>query len=253
MRYAWDQFDAYFGRERIGAARNALARPVLAWLARWDRETAHRVHHFVANSRFVAGRIHRYYNRQASVLYPPANVEFFTPTAAPPGPYFLVVSALVPYKRIDVAIRAAQRLGAPLKIVGTGPDRARLEALADGGVEFLGAVDDEALREAYRGARALILPAEEDFGIAPVESLASGRPVVALGRGGATETVIDGETGFLVDAPDPDAFAERMDAIDSTAFPPARLAAHARRFSTAHFESGFMALLDEHVTAATAC
>src|SRR5581483_592118 len=137
MRYAWDQFDAYFGPARVGRLRSALLRPVLASLARWDRATAGRVHHYVANSRYVAARIARYYNRRASVLYPPVNVGFFTPAAAPRSAYFLVVSALVPYKRLEVAIAAAARLGASLKIVGTGPELARLSAAPGPEVDIL--------------------------------------------------------------------------------------------------------------------
>src|SRR5262245_65075668 len=129
MRYAWDQFDSYFGPQRVGPLASALYRPVLAWLARWDAATANRVHAFVANSRYVADRIGRYYNRPASVLHPPVDTGFFTPGTAPAAgrsagqvePYFLIVSALVPYKRIEVAIAAARQLHAPLKIVGQGP------------------------------------------------------------------------------------------------------------------------------------
>ena len=113
MRYAWDQFEAYFGAERIGRAANAVARPVLAWLARWDRATASRVNRFLANSHYVAGRIERYYNRHATVLYPPVDTDFFTPGQTPAQAYFLVVSALLPYKRIEVAIAAAAKLRAP--------------------------------------------------------------------------------------------------------------------------------------------
>ncbi len=238
MRYAWDQFESYFGQERLGRMGSALARPVLAWLARWDRDTAHRVTHFVANSRFVAGRIGRYYNREASVLHPPVDTRFFAPGDGPPQPYFLVVSALVPYKRIDVAIRAAARLGVPLTIVGTGPDEARLRALAGPDTTFAGAVDAATLRTLYRRATALVLPAEEDFGIAPVEAMACGRPVVALGRGGATETVVPGTTGFLVDEPSADAFADAMVRVRDTAFDTQALVAHAETFSIDRFDDG---------------
>jgi glycosyltransferase involved in cell wall biosynthesis len=250
MRYAWDQFDAYFGRERIGTVGHALARPVMAWLARWDRDTAHRVHHFVANSRFVAGRIARYYNRPASVVHPPVDVEFFTPGPDPPASYFLVVSALVPYKRIDVAIHAAGRLQAPLKIVGTGPDLKRLSALAGPTVEFLGAVDDDTLRSLYRRAAAVVLPAEEDFGIAPVEAMACGRPVVALGRGGATETVVPGVTGLLVDDQTPDAFADALQDIGRRSFDSADLASRAAAFGVARFETAFRDLIAAQVAPA---
>jgi len=253
MRYGWDQFDAYFGPERLGPFGSALARPVLAWLARWDRDTASRVDRFVANSRFVAGRIDRYYNRRALVVPPPVDTEFFSPGLAAPGSYFLVVSALVPYKRIDVAIQAAALAGVPLKIVGSGPDLGRLRALAGPAVEFAGVLDGSALREAYRGAKALVLPAEEDFGIAPVEAMACGRPVIALGRGGAVETVEPGITGLLVDRATPDAFADAMRAIDRTPFEPDALVGHARPFGVARFERAFAAVVTEALTAAAAC
>lgn len=243
MRYAWDQFESYFGPERLGQTGSALARPVMAWLARWDRDTAHRVTHLVANSRFVAGRIGRYYNREASVLHPPVDTRFFTPGDGPPQPYFLVVSALVPYKRIEVAIRAAARLGVPLTIVGSGPDEARLRALAGPDTTFAGAVDAATLRDLYRGAAGLVLPAEEDFGIAPVEAMACGRPVVALGRGGATETVVPGATGVLVDEPSADAFADAMERVRHTAYDPQVLVAHAATFSIDRFEDGLRATL----------
>jgi glycosyltransferase involved in cell wall biosynthesis len=253
MRYAWDQFDAYFGPERLGAAGSALARPVLGWLARWDRATANRVDAFAANSRFVAGRIERYYNRQASVLYPPVDTQFFTPVSSPAQPYFLVVSALVPYKRLEIAIGAAQQLGVPLKIVGTGPDLARLQRIAGPTVELLGALDPDALREAYRHARALVMPGEEDFGIAPVESMACGRPVIALGRGGALETVVPGVTGRLVAEPTVEAFADAMRAMLAEDLDPAPMVAHASRFSVAAFEDGFTRLAAQTLAPSAAC
>jgi glycosyltransferase involved in cell wall biosynthesis len=253
MRYAWDQFDAYFGPARLGAAGSALARPVLGWLARWDRATANRVDAFAANSRFVAGRIGRYYNRQASVLYPPVDTQFFTPVSAPAQPYFLAVSALVPYKRLEIAIGAAQQLGVPLKIVGTGPDLARLQRIAGPTIAFLGALDPDALREAYRHARALVMPGEEDFGIAPVESMACGRPVIALGRGGALETVVPGVTGRLVAEPTVEAFADAMRAMLAEDLAPAPMVAHASRFSVAAFEDGVRRLLTQTLSAGAAC
>ena len=152
MRYAWDQFGAYFGPAEVGALRSRLLRPVMAGLARWDRATAGRVDSFVANSHYVAERIRRYYNRESTVVYPPVDTAFYGPSddrrAARSG--FLVVSALVPYKRLDVAIDACRRIGAPLTIVGTGPERARLEALAGSDVTFLGWRSNEEIRELYR-------------------------------------------------------------------------------------------------------
>lgn len=253
MRYAWDQFESYFGPDRLGRAGSAAARAVTGWLARWDRDTAHRVSHFVANSRFVAGRIGRYYNREASVLHPPVDTRFFTPGEGPPQPYFLVVSALVPYKRIDVAIRAAARLGVPLTVVGTGPDEARLRAMAGPAVTFRGGVDASTLRGLYRHTTALVLPAEEDFGIAPVEAMACGRPVVAFGRGGATETVVPGSTGVLVDTAGPEAFADAMDHVRRTHFDAGALAAHAAGFSLERFEEGLRSVLTCAIAAERPC
>ena len=243
MRYAWDQFPEYFGPERLGQTGSAAARHVVAGLARWYRDTAPRVHRFIANSAHVAGRIRRYYNRRASVLHPPVDTRFFTPGTSGPGDYFLVVSALVPYKRIDTAIRAANTLGVPLKIVGTGPDEARLKALPSDRVEFLGHVNDDTLRDLYRNARAFVMPGEEDFGIAPVESLACGRPVVALARGGVLETVENGQSGWLVE--DEAGFADALAAVSSLPLSPAELHERAEAFAVDRFDADMAALISE--------
>jgi glycosyltransferase involved in cell wall biosynthesis len=246
MRYAWDQFDQYFGPERLGRAGSALARPVLRRLARWDARTAGRVSRYVAISHYVAGRIGRYYNRQAAVVYPPVDTGFFTPDGRPAEGYALVVSALVPYKRIDLAIEAARLARVPLKIVGQGPERARLEAQAAGAeVEFLGFQPDEVVRDLYRGAEAVLLPGEEDFGIVPVEAQACGRPVVALGLGGARETVIDRVTGILVTDASPDAFADALMAVRQLPFNPDVARAHAEQFSRGRFAAEMTRLVDE--------
>jgi glycosyltransferase involved in cell wall biosynthesis len=250
MRYAWDQFDAYFGPERVGAFRSRwVYRPILARLARWDAATAGRVHRFVANSRYVAGRIRRYYNRQATVVYPPVDTAFYQPDATAPGSHFLIVSALVPYKRIEVAVDACARVGAPLRIVGDGPMRAELERRAPANVEFLGWREPGEIREEYRRAAAVLLPGEEDFGIVPVEAQACGRPVVALGRGGALETVIDGETGVLAAEANADSFAAALERAAATRFDVARLRAHAEHFARERHIAGMRAVIDETLRA----
>ena len=232
MRYAWDQFDAYFGPARVGTLKSRwLYRPVLARLARWDAATSARVDRFVAISRHVAGRIRRYYNREASIVYPPVDTSFYHPAAVSSGSHFLIVSALVPYKRVDLAVAACARLGARLRIVGTGPERARLEREAGSSVEFLGGLSDEEIRDEYRRALAVILPGEEDFGIAPVEAQACGRPVVALARGGALETVGDGDTGVLFPETDVDSLTSALDRVVRTRFDSDRLRRHAEQFS----------------------
>ena len=250
MRYAWDQFDAYFGPTRVGPFANRwVYRPILAQLARWDAATTHRVDRFVANSRYVAGRIRRYYNREATTVYPPADTAFFHPDATHSESHFLIVSALVPYKRIELAMAACDRVGAPLRIIGDGPGRADLERRASARVEFMGRASDEQIRDEYRRAAALLLPGEEDFGIVPVEAQACGRPVVALGRGGALETVIDGETGVVVPDATVDAFAAGLERFGGLRFDPMHARANAERFSRAHHMDGMRAVIAETLAA----
>ena len=243
MRYGWDQFDAYFGPERLGAVGSRLIRPVMARLARWDRDTADRVDRYVAISAYVASRIRRYYNREATVVYPPVDTDFFQPDASLPERFALVVSALVPYKRVDVAIAACRLAGVPLKIVGTGPERAHLEELANGTVEFLGRRTDEEIRSLYRRAAVTLLPGEEDFGIVPLEAQACGRPIVALGRGGALETVVPEATGILVEDPAPEAFADGIRRALDRRFDPAVIRRHAETFSRSRFGDEMEALV----------
>jgi hypothetical protein len=196
------------------------------------------VDRFLANSQYVAGRIARYYNREADVVYPPVDTDFFTPDGGPAGPSLLVVSALVPYKRIELAIEACQAIEAPLTIVGEGPELPRLRALAGPGTVFVGRADDDHLRELYRRAAALVLPGEEDFGMVPVEAQACGRPVVALGRGGALESVEPGVTGVLVPDASVTAFAEGLRAARRLTTSPDAIRRQALRFSTGRFETG---------------
>ena len=250
MRYAWDQFDAYFGPDRVGAlASRWLYRPVLARLARWDAATAGRVHRFVANSGHVAARIRRYYNRSATIVYPPVDTVFFAPASVPPERHFLIVSAFVPYKRLDIAIDACRRAGATLRIVGNGPDRARLEALAGAGVTFLGQLTDEQVRDEYRRALAVIMPGEEDFGIVPVEAQACGRPVVALARGGALETVTDGESGVFFSEPTAESLADALQRVGTMSFDSSRIRSSAERFSKERHACAMQDVIDDTLAA----
>jgi glycosyltransferase involved in cell wall biosynthesis len=246
MRYAWDQFDAYFGPQRLGRPRSWVMRRVMDRLARWDRETAGRPQRYVTNSQHVAGRIRRYYNRVATVVYPPVDTGFFSPDSAAPEPYALVVSALVPYKRLDLAIDACRLARMPLKVVGTGPDRAALERRAGtGDVTFLGRCTDEDIRTLYRRSTAVMLPGEEDFGIVPVEAQACGRPVVAYARGGALETVVPGETGVLVDEATPEAFAAGLRQTVDRQFDSVNIRRHAERFGRERFGDEMDAVIKE--------
>jgi glycosyltransferase involved in cell wall biosynthesis len=191
MRYAWQGRDTYLESWSDRPVRRLLARTLLSRLRRWDRATASRVSHFVAISETVRRRIARCYRRDSRVIQPPVNVEFYTPAAdeKPRGEAYLVVSALVPYKRIDHAVAACSQSGRQLIVIGEGPERSRLEAMAGSSVQFLGWQPDEVIREHYRRCRALLFPGDEDFGIVPIEALACAMPVIALGRGGVAETV----------------------------------------------------------------
>jgi glycosyltransferase involved in cell wall biosynthesis len=245
MRYAWDQFDAYFGPQRVGRIGNAMMRPLMARLARWDRETADRVDRYVAISHYVAGRIDRYYNRRAAVVYPPVDTAFFHPDDTAPERFGLVVSALVPYKRVDLAIDACALAGLPLTIVGEGPERPSLERRAAGRATFLGRLPIHDVRSLYRRAAVVLLPGEEDFGIVPLEAQACGRPVVALGRGGAVETVVPEQTGLLVAESSAEAFTEAIRAAVAHPFDSAVIRRHAERFGRQRFGDEMVALVRE--------
>ncbi len=251
MRYAWDQFDAYFGPERVGRLTSAALRPVMAHMARWDRRSSTRATRYLAISQYVAQRIRRYYDREATIVYPPVDTDFYRPDASVPGGHFLIVSALVPYKRVELAIEACRQLGAPLRIVGDGPERAMLERVAGKDVTFLGHIPDEDVRREYRAAAAVILPGEEDFGIVPVEAQACGRPVVALGLGGALETVIDGDTGVFAAEATPRSLADALDRVTRQRFDSTRIRAHAERFSTARYVHEFQSAVTETLSAPT--
>jgi glycosyltransferase involved in cell wall biosynthesis len=189
MRYAWDGREAYLEAWPGRSLKRKAAGALLDGIRRWDRRTAAGVTHFVAISDTIRDRISRCYDRTSRVIPPPVDADFYSPDLSPRDGGYLVVSALVPYKRIDQAIEACRRLGVPLTVIGEGPERAGLERLAGPGVRFLGWQSDESIRDHYRRARALLFPGEEDFGIVPVEAMATGCPVIALGRGGVAENV----------------------------------------------------------------
>ena len=243
MRYAWDQFDAYFGEGRVGTMKSRVLRPALNALARWDAATAGRVDRYVAISHHVASRIRRYYNREADVIYPPVDTGFFSPEdTVASGHFLLIVSALVPYKRIDLAIEASRLSNTPLRIIGSGPEHGALAAMiarTGADVQLLGALSDDEVRDHYRRASAVLLPGEEDFGIAPVEAQACGTPVIALARGGALETVVDGVTGVLVGAPPPPPPASGIARASGLTFDRAAIRAHAVTFDRAVFSRAF--------------
>jgi glycosyltransferase involved in cell wall biosynthesis len=242
MRYAWDQEHAYFPNRTGLKAR--LRSITLSALRAWDVSSAARVNHFVANSRFVARRIQSYYGRPAEVVHPPVDVEYFTPGAGREEGYCLTVSALAPYKKVEVAMAACEKLGLELRIVGEGPERERLEEMAGPRTRFLGNVDAEALRDLYRGALLFLQPGVEDFGIASVEALACGTPVVAVARGGILDVVDDGRHGVLYpDWEGPQALCEAIDKARRIGFNPLDLRERAESFSVTRFSDRIRSLL----------
>ena len=241
MRYAWLFHDEYLGGNPL---KKALARPLLAWLRHWDKQASPRVSRFVGISRHIQDRITRFYGREADVVYPPVDLARWTPDFAPPGDFDLIASALVPYKKIDLAIATYTRSGRYLKIVGTGTEYASLQAVAGTNIEFLGWQSDEALLALYRRCRLLVFPGEEDFGIVPLEAQACGRPVVAYGRGGALETVKAGVSGIFFDQQTPEALQAAVAECAEKTWDPTTIRAHAEGFSIQAFITGLAVSLD---------
>ena len=248
MRYIWNMFHDY--RERSGPVTRLLMPPLSHYLRTWDAISATRVHAFAANSRTVARRLHTYYRREATVIHPPVDTQAFAPVpAADRGDFYLMAGELVAYKRPDLAVEAFNRLRKPLVVAGGGEMLERLRAQAGPTVSVLGPQSFDDLRNLYARCRALVFPGEEDFGIVPVEAMASGRPVIAFGRGGATETVVDGCTGLFFDQQSPEAIAEAVAQCERTRFDPDIITAHARRFGTEVFKAGMGRFIAESLAA----
>ena len=242
MRYAWSFYGEYFGGNPLKAA---VYKPILAALRDWDRRASDRVHTFIGISRHVQDRIRRFYGRDSELVYPPVNTEFCTPGAAGHDGFDLVVSALVPYKRVDLAVRAYTRLGYPLKVIGTGTEHDTLRAAAGPNIEFLGWRDDAAVREHYRRCRLLVFPGEEDFGIVPLEAQACGKPVVAFGRGGALETVRAGETGVFFGAQSEAGLLGAVEEAAGHRWDAALIRRHAEQFAAPRFVSEMTNLIEK--------
>jgi glycosyltransferase involved in cell wall biosynthesis len=242
IRYVWDQRDTYLAPERSNALLRAVAPPLLDRLQAWDVASSAGVNRFVANSENVRRRIERYWRREASVVYPPVAVERFEPRAERED-FYLIVSALVPYKRLDVAIDACRRLGRRLVIIGTGPDLTWLRDRAAGSARFTGWLPDDEVADLMSRCRALIMPGVEDFGIVPVEAQAAGAPVIALGEGGALETVVGGgddatATGVFFAQPTAAALADAIRALEARRFDPEVCHDNALRFTRERFLEG---------------
>jgi glycosyltransferase involved in cell wall biosynthesis len=257
MRYVWDMYDTYFGSDSSWLARTGM----FFWrkyLQTWDLRSSERVDFFCANSENVADKIEKLYGRDATVVHPPVDVERFY-VVGEQAPYYLLVSALVPYKKIDIAIGAFNKLKAPLKIVGDGPLREKLEAMAGPNIDFLGWVDDTQLARLYAECQALIFPGEEDFGIVPLEAQASGRPVIAYGKGGVLETVVPLNFGHTLPTVMPTGIYFHEVAAESLIeavrrfrenihrFEPVAIRQHASRFSRERFKTQMREYLDSRL------
>lgn len=249
-RFLW-MYESYRQREGLGKAADAALRPALAALRQWDRLAADRVDHFIAISRVVQARIRKFYGRDSAIIYPPVDVQRFTPSARPPGDYYLAGGRLIPYKRVDLAVEAFNQLDRPLLVFGDGRDRAELQAKAGRNITFLGRVSWDRLVDLFQHCRAFVFPGLEDFGIAPLEAQAAGRPVIAYAGGGALDTVVDGQTGLLFHQQSVAALVEAVQTFETLAISPAACRANAERFAVERFRRDLLdyveARVDEHM------
>jgi glycosyltransferase involved in cell wall biosynthesis len=247
MRYVWEMYDEYFGPGRAGLFTRTAMSYVAPRLRRWDVAASDRVSAFIANSHNVAERIRQYYKRSADVICPPVDADRFSLSEGDDG-YYLIVSALVPYKRVDLAIETFRQTRERLLIVGTGPELKRLQPLAPANVEFLGWQAGAELARLYARCRALIFPGIEDFGIVPLEAMASGKPVVAFGQGGALETVVEDPqhgTGVFFYDQTPDAMKEAMRKLGAMKLNPRHIRAHAERFDRKIFKETYRKYVEQ--------
>jgi glycosyltransferase involved in cell wall biosynthesis len=261
-RYVWD-YEGYAQREGFGRWLGTAIKPLLRWLQRWDFQAAYPpptppfnpplregtgggrgVHHFIAISREIQARIKKYYQRDSVIIYPPVDVERFHPVDRPAGDYYLIVSRLIPYKRIDLAVAALSRLKRRLVVVGEGRDRPQLEALAGPTVEFKGRLPWAEVTALMANCRAFIFPGFEDFGISPLEAQAAGRPVIAFARGGALDTVIEGETGLFFHEQSVEALVAAIERFEQSVFDPAAARTNAERFSNERFRQELTAFIE---------
>ncbi len=234
-RYIWDDSHRYVREFSRSAFFQKFAPIALSYIRLWDYYASQRVDTYVTLSHYVARRIYKYYGRKAEVIYPPVNTGHFKMSNTFSSDYYLVVARLVPYKRVDVAIEACEKLGRPLKIVGSGPELSMLRSKAGRYTEFLGFVNDDTLCELYQGAKALLFPQEEDFGITPLEAAACGKPTIAFGAGGALETIIPGVTGLLFDRQNAVSLQTAIEAAEKIQWDSLIIHRHAQQFSDEQF------------------
>jgi glycosyltransferase involved in cell wall biosynthesis len=246
MRYAWDYTHQYLKEQNLGLIGELIASRLLHKVRQWDYLASDRVDIALANSRTVQNRIRKYYRREADIVYPPVNVDDFVPHAKHEE-FFLIVSTLTPYKRIDLAVELFNKLGKRLVIIGDGPDRARLERMAASNIDFLGFKPDDVVREYFETCRAFIFPGEEDFGIAPIEAMACGKPVLAYRKGGLTETMIEGVTGELFDEQSLSSMEAALTQllINEKDYDAEKIAKHAQQYSRKAFIKAIKSVIEE--------
>jgi len=243
-RYLWDLQEDYRQSAEVGGSIGRLVfNRVAPYVRDFDRRAARHVTHFIANSEFVRQRIRTCYGRESEIIYPPVALDAFRVATEPPEDFGLCVSQLTPYKRIDVAVAAFTASGRRLVVIGEGSERAKLEKMAGPTITFLGPQPGEVLQDHFRRCRALIFPGVEDFGITPLEAMASGRPVIAYRAGGVTETVLDGATGLFFGEQTPESLLDALERFDAASFDPAACRARAETFSPARFRDEFTSFL----------
>ena len=243
LRYLWSEYHFHRNTTFRQAWKRVLVDPFLTGLRLWDRLAADRVDLFIANSKGVAERIAKYYRRRSVIVHPPVPVSEI-PCIGPVGSYYLLVSRLMAYKRIDLAVEAFNQLGLPLRIVGTGPMLSQLRRMSKPNIELLGGISDEALADCYSGCRALVFPGYEDFGIVMVEAQAYGKPVIAYGAGGAAEIVVDGRTGVLFQEQTSKSLVDAVKRMDRLSLVPEEIRNNALRFDTSNFQRSMKRIVE---------
>jgi glycosyltransferase involved in cell wall biosynthesis len=243
MRYAWDDCHRHMREFKYSKITKKLAPFGMSYLRLWDRISADRPDRYIANSEFVAARIKKYYHKDAEVIYPPVNFQNFH-IADKIEDYYLLVGRALPYKRFDIVIEAFNKLGLPLKIIGKGPEMPNLKKTAKSNIEFLGYLSDEEIGRFYAGCKALIFPSEEDFGIIPLEAMASGRPVIAYRGGGALETIVENETGIFFEKQDAATIADTVKNFRAENFDSEKIRMHASKFRKEIFKEKIKSLVE---------
>lgn len=244
MRYAWEFYHDYIDNSRMGKLKKIILRVFMNYMRIWDRLSADRVDYFIANSENVAKRIWKYYRRESVVIHPPVRCNLFNISNVDED-YFLVMSRLVGYKRIDLAVQAFNKLGLPLVVIGAGEELEKLKKMANDNITFLGRQPDDVIKEYYAKCRAFIFPGEEDFGITPLEAMASGRPVIAYGKGGALETVIEGKTGLFFKEQTIDDLIDAITKFENMKFDKNEIRKHAEKFDDSVYKEKIESFISE--------